>query len=122
LALLAPRGPVPGDPLRRSTPPRASRAAPPCPPPTPPPLTPPPSSAQIMVLSTTLCLAAGRFGLAPTSTRHTTAGLKLYDDKSAGLMSGDPAGFTAVDVLALGAFGHALGAGIVLGLKGTGAL
>lgn len=75
-----------------------------------------------MVLSTTLCLAAGRFGIAPTSTRHVSAGLKLYDDKSAGLMSGDPSGFTATDVLALGAFGHAIGAGIVLGLKGTGAL
>lgn len=32
------------------------------------------------------------------------------------------AGFTAVDVLALGAFGHAMGVGIVLGLKGIGAL
>jgi photosystem I subunit 10 len=32
------------------------------------------------------------------------------------------AGLTAVDVLALGAFGHAIGVGIVLGLKGTGNL
>ena len=31
-----------------------------------------------------------------------------------------PAGFTAVDVLALGALGHVLGVGIVLGLKATG--
>lgn len=31
-------------------------------------------------------------------------------------------GFTAVDVLALGALGHVLGVGIVLGLKATGNL
>jgi photosystem I subunit 10 len=48
---------------------------------------------QIMVLSTFLPLVAGRFGLAPTSTRHTNPGLKLLPtDKSAGLYSGDPAG------------------------------
>ncbi|PSC76542.1 Photosystem I reaction center subunit chloroplastic [Micractinium conductrix] len=78
---------------------------------------------QIMVLSTMLPLVAGRFGLAPTSTRHTNAGVKLLpQDKSAGLMSNDPAGFNAVDVLALGAFGHIFGVGLVLGLKGTGNL
>jgi hypothetical protein len=114
---------------------------------------------------------AGRFGLAPTASRHTTAGLKLYEDKSAGLSSGDPSGahalrwpapplshatgssaagsvrpsrkpasrcrppgstcatparplsgFTAVDVLALGAMGHIFGVGLVLGLKATGTL
>ena len=122
---------------------------------------------QIMVLSTMLPLVAGRFGLAPTSTRHTNAGVKLLpQDKSAGLMSNDPAGgcpavcvwwgwgwgwglgggtlrrsravvawcgrrspprsdarrallllsagFNAVDVLALGAFGHIFGVGLVL--------
>lgn len=37
-------------------------------------------------------------------------------------MTGDPAGFTATDVLAMGAAGHAIGVGIVLGLKGIGAL
>lgn len=48
---------------------------------------------QIMVLSTFLPLVAGRFGLAPTSTRHTTPGLKLLpEDKSTGLYSADPAG------------------------------
>lgn len=57
-----------------------------------------------MVLSTFLPLVAGRFGLAPTSTRHTNAGAKLLPaDKAAGLVSNDPAGFNAVDVLALGA-------------------
>jgi len=113
-----------------------------------------------MILSTALPLIAGRFGLAPTSTRSASAGLKLTENKSAGLFSNDPAGesltapclalasqdaarklykccrdhrlnifliycaagFTAVDVLALGAFGHAIGVGIVLGLKGTGNL
>jgi photosystem I subunit 10 len=78
---------------------------------------------QIMVLSTFLPLVAGRFGLAPTSTRHTTTGLKLLpEDKSTGLYSADPAGFNAVDVLALGAFGHIIGAGAILGLKATGNL
>ncbi len=37
-------------------------------------------------------------------------------------VTGDPAGFTATDVLAMGAAGHAIGVGIVLGLKGIGAL
>lgn len=46
---------------------------------------------QIMILSTMLPLAAGRFGLAPTANRPTTAGLKLYEAKS-GQLSGDPAG------------------------------
>jgi hypothetical protein len=32
------------------------------------------------------------------------------------------AGFTIVDCLALGAFAHIVGAGIILGLKNTGAL
>lgn len=55
---------------------------------------PPPSgpAVQIMVLSTFLPIVAGRLGLAPTATRHTTPGLRLYEDKSAGLISGDPAG------------------------------
>ena len=49
---------------------------------------------QIMVLSTFLPLVAGRFGLAPTSTRHTNqSGIKLLaEEKSAGLVSNDPAG------------------------------
>lgn len=40
-------------------------------------------------------------------------------DPSPGPLS---AGFTIVDVLAMGAAGHGLGVGIVLGLKGIGAL
>lgn len=75
-----------------------------------------------MILSTTLPLIAGRFGLAPTANRSASAGLKLSENKAAGLMSNDPAGLTAADVLALGAFGHAIGVGIVLGLKGIGSL
>lgn len=50
-----------------------------------------------VVVGTTLCLAAGRFGLAPTANRPASAGLKL-STRDAGLKSGDPAGFTAVDV------------------------
>jgi photosystem I subunit 10 len=63
------------------------RASPP-----PRPAPPRPAPPQIMILSTTLPLVAGRFGLAPTANRHTTAGLKLYEDKSAGLLTNDPAG------------------------------
>lgn len=77
----------------------------------------------IMVASTGLCLAAGKFGLAPTVKQGTTAGLKLVDrPNSAGIMSNDPSGFTIVDTLALGALGHVLGVGIVLGLRATGGL
>jgi len=74
-----------------------------------------------MCASTALCLVAGRLGLAPSANKNASAGLKLAESPS-GLKSGDPAGFTAVDVLALGAFGHAIGVGIVLGLKSTGAM
>jgi hypothetical protein len=46
---------------------------------------------QIMVASTTAFLAAGRFGLAPTVNRATTAGLK-FTDREGGVKSADPAG------------------------------
>ncbi|GJN24503.1 hypothetical protein PR202_gb12247 [Eleusine coracana subsp. coracana] len=76
---------------------------------------------QIMVVTTTLMLVAGRFGLAPSANRKATAGLKL-EARDSGLQTGDPAGFTLADTLACGAVGHILGVGIVLGLKNTGAL
>eukprot|EP01025_Chloroclados_australasicus_P033847 TRINITY_DN345_c0_g1_i3.p5 TRINITY_DN345_c0_g1~~TRINITY_DN345_c0_g1_i3.p5 ORF type:complete len:123 (-),score=15.37 TRINITY_DN345_c0_g1_i3:336-704(-) len=80
------------------------------------------SPANLIVCGcTTLFLAAGRFGIAPTANKLATAGLKLQDNKS-GLISGDPSGFTAVDVLYLGTAGHAVAVGIVLGLKGIGAV
>jgi photosystem I subunit 10 len=75
----------------------------------------------IMIGSTTALLVAGRFGLAPSSTRTATAGLKLVD-QDPGLTTGDPAGFTIADVFASGALGHVIGVGIVLGLKATGGL
>eukprot|EP01025_Chloroclados_australasicus_P038322 TRINITY_DN393_c0_g1_i2.p4 TRINITY_DN393_c0_g1~~TRINITY_DN393_c0_g1_i2.p4 ORF type:complete len:121 (+),score=14.62 TRINITY_DN393_c0_g1_i2:102-464(+) len=70
---------------------------------------------------TALFLVAGRFGVAPTANKLASAGLNLEDYKS-GLISGDPSGFTAVDVLYLGTAGHAVAIGIVLGLKGIGAI
>lgn len=70
---------------------------------------------------TALCLVAGRLGLAPSANKPASAGLTL-SEVSSGLKSGDPAGFTAVDVLAFGAFGHILGVGTVLGLRATGLL
>ena len=74
----------------------------------------------IMIASTGLCLLAGRFGLAPSTRQQVLEpGLKL-EEVTNDMRTGDPAGFTAVDVLALGSFGHAIGIGIVLGLKGTG--
>lgn len=77
----------------------------------------------IMIASTTLFLAAGRFGLAPTTNKNATAGLKLVERGNAvGLKSNDPSGFTVVDVLAHGAVGHIVGVGTVLGLKATGQL
>eukprot|EP00244_Chara_vulgaris_P010194 TRINITY_DN45_c0_g3_i1.p1 TRINITY_DN45_c0_g3~~TRINITY_DN45_c0_g3_i1.p1 ORF type:complete len:146 (+),score=17.91 TRINITY_DN45_c0_g3_i1:248-685(+) len=71
----------------------------------------------IFIVSTTLSLVSGRFGLAPSSTRNATATLKLVE-RDSGMQSGDPAGFTAADVLAFGAFGHIIAAGISLGLAG----
>jgi len=50
------------------------------------------SRLQIMILSTALPLVAGRFGLAPTAMRNASAGLKLSENKAAGLFSNDPAG------------------------------
>ena len=48
-------------------------------------------SMQIVLASTTLFLAAGRFGLTPSANRLSTPGLKLVENKS-GLQTGDPAG------------------------------
>eukprot|EP01025_Chloroclados_australasicus_P040071 TRINITY_DN4170_c0_g1_i1.p3 TRINITY_DN4170_c0_g1~~TRINITY_DN4170_c0_g1_i1.p3 ORF type:complete len:123 (-),score=17.06 TRINITY_DN4170_c0_g1_i1:158-526(-) len=80
------------------------------------------SPANLIVCGcTALFLVAGRFGIAPTANKLATTGLKLQDNKS-GLISGDPSGFTAVDVLYLGTAGHAVAIGIVLGLKGIGAI
>eukprot|EP00210_Caulerpa_lentillifera_P004869 g4647.t1 len=75
----------------------------------------------IMVGSTALCLLAGRVGLAPSANKPASAGLNLAKVPS-GMQSKDPAGFTGVDVLAHGTFGHIIGAGIILGLRSIGAL
>ncbi len=47
-----------------------------------------------MVASTTSCLVAARFGLAPTVKRQATAGLKLQEKSmgAVGLASNDPSG------------------------------
>ncbi|XP_052180608.1 photosystem I reaction center subunit psaK, chloroplastic [Diospyros lotus] len=75
----------------------------------------------IMVTSTSLMLFAGRFGLAPSANRKSTAGLKL-EIRESGLQTGDPAGFTLADTLACGSVGHIIGVGVVLGLKNIGLL
>ena len=46
---------------------------------------------QIVLASTTIFLAAGRFGLTPSANRLSTPGLKLVENSS-GLQTGDPAG------------------------------
>mmetsp|Transcript_57942 Transcript_57942/g.183909 ORF Transcript_57942/g.183909 Transcript_57942/m.183909 type:complete len:121 (+) Transcript_57942:1225-1587(+) len=70
----------------------------------------------IMTASTATFLFAGRFGLAPATNKFATAGLKLKEVAS-GMSSNDPAGFTGVDVLAFGALGHIVGAGLILSGK-----
>lgn len=75
----------------------------------------------IMVASTGLVLAAGRFGLVASTNRYAPKGIKLVERPS-GLKTGDPSGFNVVDVLALGAVGHFIGVGTVLGLQATGAI
>ena len=47
---------------------------------------------QIIVTSTTAFLVAGRFGLAPTVKQQATPGLRLVDNGTKGLSTGDPAG------------------------------
>eukprot|EP00270_Netrium_digitus_P002219 TRINITY_DN124_c0_g1_i1.p2 TRINITY_DN124_c0_g1~~TRINITY_DN124_c0_g1_i1.p2 ORF type:complete len:135 (-),score=22.57 TRINITY_DN124_c0_g1_i1:339-743(-) len=79
------------------------------------------STNLIVVGTTTLFLVAARFGLAPSANRKSSAGLKL-SERPTGLETGDPAGFTATDVLAMGAAGHGVAVGIVLGLKAIGAI
>ena len=61
---------------------------------------------QIVCASTAIFLAAGRFGLTPSANRLASPGLKLQSNNS-GLKTGDPAGFTATDVLYLGTIGEA---------------
>ena len=56
---------------------------------------------QIMIISTTLTLVAGRFGLAPTANKNASAGLKLSSNKAAGLYSNDPAGEFVIGLIAL---------------------
>merc|ERR1711869_140797 len=72
---------------------------------------------QAVLLSTTIFLAAGRFGLAPSANKPVNVALKLQTRES-GLKTADPAGFTAVDTLAFGAMGHIVGVGIYLGTVG----
>ncbi len=50
------------------------------------------SELQIMVTSVTAFLVAGRFGLAPTVKQQATSGLRLVDNGTKGLSTGDPAG------------------------------
>eukprot|EP00899_Mesostigma_viride_P008663 jgi/Mesvir1/17799/Mv12904-RA.1 len=79
------------------------------------------STNVIMIASTAAFLAAGRFGLAPSTQRPANAACKLQE-RDIGIQSNDPAGFNWVDTLAHGACGHIFGVGLVLGLRATGNL
>ena len=73
------------------------------------------------LLHNTPCLDPCALGRPATNRTPLPTGLKLTEKKS-GLLSGDPAGYTVSDVLYGGTAGHILGIGIVLGLRGIGAL
>merc|ERR1712193_470048 len=73
---------------------------------------------QAVLLSTTLFLIAGRFGLAPSANKLADVSLRLRS-RDSGLKTADPAAFTAVDTLAFGAMGHIVAVGIYLGTVGT---
>merc|ERR1711998_44088 len=73
---------------------------------------------QAVLVSTTIFLAAGRFGLAPSANKPAGVSLKL-SSRDSGLKTADPAGFTAVDTLAFGAMGHIVAVGIYMGTVGT---
>ena len=71
-----------------------------------------------MCASTFACLAAGRFGLAPTANKLAKGGNGLQLTESKLIGTADPSGFSVVDVFAMGSAGHVLGAGIILGIGG----
>merc|ERR1711904_635657 len=73
---------------------------------------------QAVLLSTTLFLIAGRFGLAPSANKVADVSLRLRT-RDSGLKTADPAAFTAVDTLAFGAMGHIVAVGIYMGTVGT---
>merc|ERR1712048_330291 len=75
-------------------------------------------ASQAIILSTSILLIAGRFGLAPSSNRTSTSSLKLQA-RDCGQRTGDPAGFTFADTLAYGSMGHIIGIGIHFGTVGT---
>merc|ERR1711918_248946 len=77
------------------------------------------SQANLSVLlSTTLFLIAGRFGLAPSANKVAGATLKLKS-RDSGMKTADPAAFTAVDTLAFGSMGHIVAIGIYFGTVGA---
>merc|ERR1711904_410570 len=73
---------------------------------------------QAILLSTTLFLIAGRFGLAPSANKVADVSLRLRT-RDSGLKTADPAAFTAVDTLAFGAMGHIVAVGVYMGTVGT---
>merc|ERR1712137_335936 len=76
----------------------------------------------IVCANTAALLFAGRFGLAPTVNKNYTAAdsYTMVEAERPPVMSRDPAGFTAVDVLAFGSLAHMVAAGEILGLHAIG--
>ena len=68
--------------------------------------------------NTAALLFAGRFGFAPT-VKKNYSGANSYtmtEDAKPAVGTRDPAGFTAVDVLAFGSLAHMISAGEIFGL------
>merc|ERR1712072_44461 len=71
-----------------------------------------------VVFNTVALLFAGRFGFAPT-VKKNYSGANSYtmtEDAKPAVGTRDPAGFTAVDVLAFGSLAHIVSAGEIFGL------
>ena len=72
-----------------------------------------------VMFNTAAILFAGRFGLAPTVKKNYNGAKSFKEMNEAAkpaVGTRDPAGFTAVDVLALGSLAHIVSAGEIFGL------
>ena len=68
--------------------------------------------------NTVALLFAGRFGFAPTVKKNYSGAdsYTMTEDAKPAVGTRDPAGFTAVDVLAFGSLAHMISAGEIFGL------
>ena len=73
---------------------------------------------NIVVFNTAALLFAGRFGFAPTVKKNYggSTSYAMTEAAKPAVGSRDPAGFTAVDVLAFGSLAHIISAGEIFGM------